>query len=248
MNWKWFLIIGLLFTNTYAKTLIIGTAAGSPPLSYQVSSKNHFYGFEVDLMSEICRRVNATCEFKPVIVSTIVDEINSGKINFAIAAIILPSTLEKEYVFSLPYLDSGGQFMSLKGSKINNPNDIRGKRVGVRRSTFNHGSIFKDLVLNIYNNQIKVVEYTTMNDLFMGLSKKEVDVIFSNELPIRYWYRQHKHLYNLVGSEIPLGNGYSIMAKRIFRMQMIQMNEALLDMMGDGTYLKIYAHYFHFIR
>ena len=248
MNWKFFLITWIVCTNLNAQTIYIGTAAGSPPFSYVVSERNHFYGFEVDLMSELCRRIEVKCEFKPVVVSTIVNEINSGKINFAVAGITLPSRHLKEFVFSLPYLQSSGQFLSLKGSKIIYPADIKGKRVGVRRSTLEGGSFFKELTLEIYNYHVKVVEYPTMHDLFMALSKKEVDVIFCNALPMIYWYHQHKDIYNLVGSEIPLGNGYSIMASQKFRLQMMQMNHALLDMMADGTYLKIYTHYFHFLQ
>ena len=247
MKWKLFLITWIVCTNINAtQTIIVGIAAGNPPLSYLVSSKNHFYGFEVDLMSDICRRIDVTCEFKPVVVSTIANEIHSGTINFAIAAITLPSKPQKEYVFSLPYLQSGGQFLSLIGSNINNPSDIKSKRVGVMRGALKGGSIFKDLILQMYDDEVKVVEYTTMHDLFLALSKKEVDVIFSDELPVNYWYHQHKHLYNLVGSEIPLGNGYSIMASKRFGLQILQMNHALLDMMADGTYLKIYTHYFNF--
>jgi ABC-type amino acid transport substrate-binding protein len=202
----------------------------------------------VALINDICRRIEAKCEFKPVVVSTIVDEMRFGHINFAIAAITLPSRPINEFVFSLPYLQSGGQFLSLKGSKIKYPKDIKGKRVGVRKSTLEGGSIFKELILRIYDYQVKVVEYPTMHDLVMALSKKEVDVIFSNALPIVYWYNQNKRIYNLVGSEIPMGNGYSIMADKKHGLQMMQMNHALLEMMADGTYLKIYSHYFHFLK
>ena len=248
MNWKVLLIIWLVFTNTNAQPVIVGTPSGNPPLSYLVDNKNHFYGFEVELMNDICRRMDVQCEFKTLVVGNILEEFASGKIDFAIAAIIAPDTPMPNFVFSLPYLQSGGQFMTLKESKINNPGDIKGKTVGVRRGTLHGGNLFREVVLTIYDQQIKVIDYPTMHDLLLGLSNNEVDVIFSNELPIKYWYHQNQELYKLIGTEIPFGNNYSIMASNKYKMQMALVNHALLDMIADGTYLKIYNNYFSFLQ
>ena len=86
-----------------------------------------------------------------------------------------------------------------------------------------------------------------MPDLLYALNKEEVDAIFSNALPIRYWYYNHKTIYKLVGSRIPFGNSYSIMGRKKSQLQMMQINHALLDTMGDGSYLKIYNRYFSWI-
>lgn len=242
-----FLIVWLIFSNVSAETIIIGTSSENPPFSFQVSNQNHFYGFEVELMSNICYRIGVQCQFKSVGVSSIIDELNSGKIDYAIAAIMLPDKPLKGFVFSLPYLQSGAQFMTLVNSKINAPADIRGKTIGVRKGTLGGGTLFKNLIMEIYDEQLKVLEYPTMPDLLYALNKEEVDAIFSNALPIRYWYYNHKTIYKLVGSRIPFGNSYSIMGRKKSQLQMMQINHALLDTMGDGSYLKIYNRYFSWI-
>jgi len=242
-----FLIICFIFSSVNAETIIIGTSPENPPFSFQVDSQNHFYGFEVELMSNICYRVGVQCQFKSIGVSSIIDELNSGKIDYAIAAIILPDKPLNGFVFSLPYLQSGAQLMTLANSKINDPVDIRGKTIGVRKGTLGGGTLFKDLIMEIYDEQLKVLEYSSMQDLLDALNKEKVDAIFSNELPIRYWYYNHKTIYKLVGSRIPFGNSYSIMGRKKSELQMMQMNHALLDTIGDGSYLKIYNRYFSWI-
>ncbi len=241
------LLLWCVLPTLKAATLIIGTSGENPPLSFQVDSKNYFSGFEVELMDQICQRINMECKYKAVLVSNILDDLNTGTIDFAIAAIISPPTPLPGYLFGFPYLQSSGRFMVLKDSPINSLNQLVNTTIGVRKGTLERGSLFKELVLKRFNNQVNVVEYADINSLIAALSAQEVDAIFSNDLPIEYWYYTNPTLYKLVGNALPVGNNYSIMTAINHASLLEQMNKALLTMMDDGTYLRIYKRYFDLI-
>ncbi|HRD71142.1 MAG TPA: transporter substrate-binding domain-containing protein [Legionella sp.] len=244
MNWIGLIAGLLIFTTTNAQTIIVGTAPENPPLSFYADNKNHFYGFEVDIMNEICHRINVTCDYKSVVVSSIEYKLLNNQIDFAIGSIVSPAKPLNGLVFSLPYLQSNGQFMTLKTSPLNTPQDILNKTIGIRRGALEGGALLKASIEQLYNQQVNIIEYPTMNSLLAALSNKKVDVIYSNELPIRYWYSHHEDVYKLIGNKIPMGSSYIILAQQKYAELMESVNRALLDMMADGTYLEIYDRYF----
>lgn len=227
-----------------AQALVIGTTANYPPLASLADQQNHFYGFEIDIMSEVCQRIKASCEFKAVIVNTIPAELMSRKIDLAIAGIVVPSTPISGYIFSVPYLASNTQFIAENDSNINTPDDIKNKRIGVRRGVLYGGNYFKDFVLKLYDNQVSITDYSTINDLMEALNNKVVDVAFVNAVAADYWFVNGKNHYKLIGSRIPFGNGYGIMANTGQELLISAVNQALRDMLADGSYLAIYSRYF----
>lgn len=245
---KWFsvFLFWLVTTTSHALNIIIGTTANSPPFASTADGGQHFLGFEVDIMNSICQRLKATCTYKTVIASNVINELTLNNINIALAAIIIPAVPLNGFAFSLPYLQSNARFMTKKSAQINSPQDIKDKRVGVRKGTLEGGNMFKNVVLSIYNNAVTVKEYSTMMDLIAALENDEIDVIFSNAAFIEYWSLNNANLFKLIGSKIPIGNGYGAMAKQINAPLIKLMNQALLNMEADGSYLDIYKRYFTF--
>lgn len=224
--------------------LVIGTTANYPPFASQADQNHHFVGFEVDIMQAICQRIELPCTFKAVIVSTIPEELMTKKIDLAVAGIIIPSTPEPGFIFSLPYLASDTQFIALKESKINMPADMKGKSVGVRRGTTMGGNLFRHFIEKIYGENIRIQDYATLNDLMTGLNNKQIDAAFINSAGANYWLMNGSGIYKLIGSRIPIGNGYSVMANLGQEELIKKINQALLSMMADGSYLAIYSRYF----
>jgi arginine transport system substrate-binding protein len=205
---------------------------------------NHFYGFEVDIMHTICQRMNMPCTFKGVTPSSIPDDLVNQKIDLAIAAIIIPSDPILGYIFSLPYLASNAEFLTTKQSSIQGPADIIHKRVGVRRGTLMGGRLFANFVSKLYQGKVVILEYADINELIDALNNNKVDVIFANAVAADYWLVNNTNLYRIIGTRIPVGDGYGIMTNLGQEALIDKINKALLSMEADGTYLAIYTRYF----
>ena len=233
------LILLLALPISYAQTLLIGTTSQNPPFSSLADQKDHFYGFDIDIMGEICKRIKLSCTFTPSIFNELFTKLQTGKIDIAIAAIVITKDRQQQFLFSLPYLESYAQFITKSNSSINTPKDIQNKKVGVRR-----GTPFKNLALELYNNQINIIEFPGVWDLLEGLNNNTIDIALTNAEAAKYWFTNNDDLYKLIGNQIETGEGYGIMANKGQEKLIAQINHALMSMQADGTYLEIYTRYF----
>lgn len=234
-----FLGLSLQLSLTQAETLVVGTTPQNPPFSMLADSKQNFYGFDVDLMNTICERIKADCKFKPFAFNNLFGNVQEKKIDLAIAAIVIMPMWQDQFLFSLPYLESDAQFVTLQTSKINHPQDILHKRIGVRL-----GTPFSKLASSIYGSEVTVMTYPEIDDLIEALSHNKIDAILTNAAAAKFWYANDSATYKLVGSQIPTGQGYGIMTNLNQKELIVRINKALLSMEADGTYLDIYNRYF----
>ncbi len=233
------LILLLLLPLSFAKPLLIGTTPQNPPFSSIADTKENFYGFDIDMMGAICQRLKLHCKFTPILFKNLATELATGKIDIAIAAIIIGSFRENNFLYSLPYLESNAQFLTKKQSAITTPQDIVNKRVGVRI-----GTPFKDLAFTLYHDHITLLEFDRVEDLLNSLNSNSIDVMLTNAAAARYWFSNNSGVYKLIGIQIPTGQGYGIVANAGQDKLIQQINQALLEMEADGTYLQIYTRYF----
>ena len=224
---------------TGVQALTIGTTPQNPPFNSRVDKNQFFYGFDIDIMDEICKRAKLKCEYTSVVFNDIFNALRAGKIDLANAAIIITQEREEDFLFSLPYLESNAQFIALQSSKIDNPKDIQNKRVGTR-----NGTPFKKLATSLYKDQINLVDFSSTADVLNALSSNQVDVVLMDYAAANYWVANSGNLYKLIGGPVPLGLGYGIMANKGQNALINHINKALLSMEADGTYLKIYERYF----
>lgn len=246
---KWLLILGgCFFINlANARIITIGTTIDNPPFASAADTDGHFYGFEIDIMMAICKELPDTCVFNGIVVSNVKQLLDSNKIDLVLTAIIAPPINSPEvenYIFSNPYLPSYAQFIVKNGSKIRDLEALRNKTVGVRLGALFGGTLFKDFILGVYNNELKVKLYLSMNELLAALQDGRVDAVFSNAEPLRYWSLNMKDVFHLVGKRFQIGNGYVVMGLKSEADLITRINAALAKIQQDGTYVRIYDRYF----
>jgi len=223
---------------SYAQTLTIGITGSNPPFSSRIDQHNHFYGIDIEIMSEVCRRMSVQCQYAAMRFDDLAPAIDQNKIVLAIDSIIITPDRQEKYLFSQPYLTSRVRFLTNKTSDINSLNDLKGKRIGVRQR-----AQFNELFIKLNQEKMTVKVYSHMTSVLEGLANDEVDAIVINNISAQYWYANNDQ-YKLIGEAIPLGNGFGIMAKLGNQALITKVNHALEQMMADGTYMKIYHFYF----
>lgn len=236
-----FLTIMLFFISNVglSKPLLIGVSPLNPPFETWDGKPNAFHGFDIDLMMEICRRLNNVCEFTPVQFNDLFPRITAGTLDLVISSVIITPTRKKNFLFSLPYMESNCRFVTRTGSSIVKPEDIAGKVVGTRL-----GTPYGPLAETIYKNTIKTKTFPYISDLMKALNKGEVDAVLMDNEAAKYWAYNVDDQYAMIGDNIPIGNGYGIMAALDQQQLISSINQVLLEMEQDGTYLAIYRRYF----
>lgn len=231
--------LSLISFNAYsASKITIATVDYNPPFEIQSANIGEFWGFEIALMKEICKRIHQECEFKSSLFLDVGRMVDEGKADLAIASIVITPERRKKFLFSEPYKSSYLQYVIKKNNKMRTIYALHGKKVAVY---FNSPS--RAFVLKQFNHQIQLTAFSNSMNMLNALTKNDVDALITNQSQALYWIANSK-TYRLLGPKFPVGEGYGIMAK-LGRNDLInKVNQALLDMENDGTYLKIYSRSF----
>jgi ABC-type amino acid transport substrate-binding protein len=244
----------LIVVNTlaYSKPLHIGVVNFAPPFSSAINlntgktanpnkanETHHFYGFCIDLMDEICVRIQETCHYKETeLGEKQLNDLRKGTIDVTFLTSPVSSTTDKDYIYSLPYIPSRGQFIVPEGSKINSLDDLVGKKIG----TF-QASALKNTIVAKYTSLKNIKEYTQLTQMLDALNTHQVDALLINASFAKYLMNNVERL-KPIGKPMELGMGYGMIALKHNQALIDQINKALLQIESDGTYTTIYNKYF----
>ncbi|QMT60131.1 transporter substrate-binding domain-containing protein [Legionella sp. PC997] len=237
MHIKAFLACLLCSMHLFAQSVLIGTSDSGPPFKMLLKDKAHFYGFEIDLMGEICQRAQLDCHFTSIPFKDLFNQLEQGQIDLAIGSIVITPEREKKFLFSLPYLIGGGQYATKSSSAVKEINDIVGKIVGIER-----GTIFKAWIASQFGDAAQIQEYNTLNEALQALNNEEVDVVMFDKGVVEFWLANSSGQLRVVGA--PTGAGYGVMANKNHEALIDTINKYLIELENDGTYLKLYRRYF----
>lgn len=224
----------MFYIGTVNASLIIGIPYFKPP--YVI---NRFEGFDIDLMRDICKKINETCSFSQMEFEELYSALNDGSIDLAIGAITISDSRKQYYIFSMPYKISLGEFIVLKGSNINSIHDLDGKIIGAIWA-----SDFGDYLEEDQHLTIQKEFFEEPVPLIAALNDRQVNAIFIDSEEIKYWLKQTDTPLKVIGKPISIGDGFGIMALPKNRPLIQSINQALMQIEQDGSYTSIYSDYF----
>lgn len=234
------IVMSCFFFSTFSYSITkIGMQEYDPP--YIISPHQ---GFDVDLSHMFCTQLKLECQFN-FIKSTdqLYEALKNGQVDLAISGITISAVREKEFIFSLPYMLSEGQFLTLRQSKINSVNDLNGSSVGVIRDGLSGGVIYS-YVANNFKGKFKVDQYDNVEDMFADLSNKKISAVFLYRSDVNYWNHNSGNIFKPLGPVITLGKGLAIMATPKNSNLIEKINKFLQQMEANNTYLNLYRIYF----
>ncbi|HAU1654702.1 TPA: transporter substrate-binding domain-containing protein [Legionella pneumophila] len=232
------LLFIIISSNSYSLNLTIGTSKFNPPFEVWSGNEKPIYGFDINLMQEICRRLHANCTFEAYVFDDLFPMLKKHKVDLVIASMIITDERKKDFLFSLPYMESNSQYITNIDSEINILQELYGKKIGVRK-----GTPYANQVLSENRNN-QIIFYELIQDMLDGLNKNQVHASLMDYQAAKYWMATQPDEYKLIGDKIPIGEGYAIMANPEQIVLIKKINKILLEMEADGAYLRIYREYF----
>lgn len=234
----YFLLL-LVFPWSYAQTLNIAVSGDNPPFNARIDQHNHFYGFDVELMDGICKRMGVECRYTAMSLSEMFVAVENNMVDLAIDSIIITSSRSQSFLFSQPYLSSRVRFMVRKDSSYQSPDDLKGKVIGMRKS-----NPFQKFLMQFFKTNVQVQAFNLKSDVIEALSDKTIDAILINNISAEYWAANDANQFRLLGAPIPFGDGFGIMANKDQPDLIAKINVIMQQMENDGFYKSIYTHYF----
>lgn len=228
----------MLIVTPLQANVKVGIVFFYPP--YVMSSNE---GFDVDLIRSIFQRLNIDFVCIPMDFHKLFNALSTGQIDIAISGITISLQRKQKYLFSLPYMLSYGQFLTLKQSNINSIDSLQGKTVGVIRGD-ESGGIFYSYIYSKFNTLFNLSQYNDIEDVITALSSGEIAAAFLDKSTADYWQQNSGDQFREFDSPIQIGLGIGVMALPSNKDLIEQINAQLEIMEKDGTYLKLYSTYF----
>lgn len=176
---KWIIgmMLGLMFLTGCSRNenqLILVTEAGFAPYEYYENGK--IVGVDIDIANEIANYIGKELVVKDIAFDSIINELNSGKADFAAAGMSITPERLQEVDFSIEYITSNQVVMVRKDSNIT-MNEIDGKKIAVQL-----GNVADSYATKNYKNS-KIVRQKKYLTMVEDLKASKVDLIIMDNLP-----------------------------------------------------------------
>lgn len=241
---KWLAILFLVTPLLLAQPLpplVVAIDAYNPPFGMR-GAQNQLFGFDVDMMEFICKKINRTCQYRPMHFEYIIPAVESRQTDIGVASLTITLERSQQVSFSIPYLLSYFRFMGLKkwADQPFSMNLVNNKTVGIKK-----GTVFKEFLQkeNTQNLNIKVKEYKTHNDIILALQNGNIDFALMDGASVLYWQAQSDNTMISLGKPFLYGYGFGIAVNYSNQPLLQQINSAILEYQNSGGFQKAYNEY-----
>lgn len=232
-------------------TLIMATNANFPPYEYKEGSG--YAGIDVEIATEIAKKLGMTLEIKDVEFGSIVAGVQTGKYDIGMAGMTVNDERKQQVNFSDSYAKGIQVVIVKEGSEYKSVDDFfvldaegnhtavkEGVLVGVQQNTT--GDIYcSDTVENFGFGEDKVKRYSNGADAVAALASGKLSAVVIDDQPAKEFVKANEGLTVLEGSYAD--EDYAIAVGKENSELLEKINKALKELTEDGTIAKIVARY-----
>jgi polar amino acid transport system substrate-binding protein len=174
-----------------AGVIKVGTSADYPPFE-SVDENGNKVGFDIELMTEIARRLDVELEWVDMPFDSLIAAVQEGKIDASISAFNYSEERDQTIDFSDPYYTSEDAFTVAEDftGTIDNPQDVAGFKVGVQTGTTQDGWLTDTLVADGALPEGNLFRYDRVDQAMLDLKSGRIDVMMSDFVPAQALAKQ----------------------------------------------------------
>ena len=229
-------LISLIFLSACTKNqdeLIMVTEAGFAP--YEYYNNGEIVGVDIDIANEIAKELNKKLVVKDVSFDFVINEVKSGKADFAAAGISVTEERKKEVDFTIEYTTSNQVVIVRKDSKIKSFSELPNKKIAVQLGTV------ADLYVSDNYPDATLVQHKKYLSAVEDVKANKVDCLIMDELPAKEIVKENTELKIMDG--ILFQDRYGMIVKKGNDKLRKQINRVLKKLIEDGTINQLVLKY-----
>ncbi len=239
-----FALLAAQFTGSAGaqETLKIATEGYYAPFNY-FDEDGELAGFDVDIAMALCERMAVNCEIVQEDWDALIPSLLEYDYDVIVASMSITEERAKKVAFSLPYYSNMLTFIGKRGSDVQiNSQGLKGKSVGTLRST-----VSADYLTETYGDLVDIRLYDTQDEALEDLVAGQLDLVLGDNLPSFSWLQTPAgQAHEFIGEFIDIDDRIGIATRKEDTELLDNLNQALLEILEDGTYQEINAKYFPF--
>ncbi|HPT50067.1 MAG TPA: ABC transporter substrate-binding protein [Accumulibacter sp.] len=217
-----------------AGTIVAATEGGFQPFNYYEGSK--LTGFEVDLAEALAKKLGLKLEWKVVPFDAQLAALQQDRFDFAIASHGYTEERAKAVDFANPHYCTGGQIAAAKDGPLTVA-ALAGKSVGVQLATS-----YADAAKKIAGVK-EIKTYKGDPEAFSALRAKKVNAWISDKFTVKATLDKNPNA-GIVPGEMVFVERVSMILRKNNKELGDKLNQALAEIMKDGTYNALSQKYF----
>lgn len=220
-------------SNAGKKIITLGTSADYAPYEFHIKNdqgQDEIVGFDIEIAKEIAKEQGAELQIKDLQFDSLMNELNSGRIDLAISGLSPTPDRQKEVDMSKIYFTATQAVVTRSGEEGNykTMDALVGKKIGVQKS-----SIQEDIAKTI--KDAKITSLGKTQDIMMQLKTNRIDVAII-EGPVAESYVSNIEGLTIAEAQPPVeDDGYIVAVKKGNKELLDKVNATLTRLMEDGS-------------
>lgn len=164
---------------------IVGLDDAFPPMGFREEGTNEIIGFDIDLAKEAAKRMGVEVRFQPVVWDTIIEELNSGKIDLIWNGLTINDERKEKIAFTKAYIEDKQIIVVKQGSALKTKSDLAGKTIGLQAGSSARDAVESDQAT--FKSLGKIIEFTSNDEALLDLKAGRLDAVVVDEVVGRYY-------------------------------------------------------------
>ncbi|MDP4084015.1 MAG: amino acid ABC transporter substrate-binding protein [Bacillota bacterium] len=216
--------------------ILIGTEGTYPPFTFHDAS-GKLTGFDVDLATEVAKRLGVTPEFKETQWDAMFAGLDANRFDMIANEVGIRPDRQVKYDFSSPYITSSAVLIAQKdNTKVKSFDDIKGLK-SAQSLTSNYADIAKKAGATL-------VGVEGFDQAIQLLTSNRVDVTINDKLSFLDFKKQKPDAPIKIVATSSDASTSGFMFRKSNNTLVDAVNKALTDIIKDGTYDKISKKWF----
>jgi ABC-type amino acid transport substrate-binding protein len=220
-------------TDGGGETLTVGSDIPYPP--FEQGKPGSYTGYDIELVEAIAEKIGRTAEFQDTSFDTIFRDLAQGRFEAVSSATTITDEREETVDFTNPYYFSEQAILVKEGSDIDSVEKLSGATIGVQQGTTGQEFVEEKVDAG------ELRPYPQGPDAVNALKSGVLDAVVI-DIPVA------ENAVNAGGIEIsaaiPTEEDYGFVVAQDDKELLDEMNEALDELKGDGTFTAIYKKWF----
>ncbi|MFS8151969.1 transporter substrate-binding domain-containing protein [Vreelandella titanicae] len=244
---------GLIGLSIFAAPVLadsykIGLSAEPYPPFYAPDASGNWSGWEIDFIEELCDRLDAKCEIKPVAWEGIIPALKTGKIDMIIGSMSITPERAEQIAFSNKYYSSPTGILARKSTDIEpTPEGLEGAYLGIQSGTNQEQYARKH-----FADSANLNVYQTLNEELQDLVAGRIDAIVADTLAVQTFINSEtgqsccEYRGEVASDPELMSEDMGVGLRQSDTELRERVNSAIDAMRADSTYEEISAPYFDF--
>ena len=218
-------------------TYVVATDTSFVPFEFEEDGE--YVGFDIDIVNAIADRVGFDIDLETTNFDGIIPGLQTGTFDIAIAGITITEERKGAVDFTSPYYKSGLRIgVPIDNTDINGVEDLEGLDIATRLGSTSADYISENIEGATPNT------YEQLDQAYLSVEGGGSDAVLYDAPNVEYYIlTQGEDSLKTVG-ELLEGQDYGLAVSKGNEELVTAMNEALAEIIDDGTYAEIFSDWF----